>query len=413
MSFRVLGRRGHRLGGGSVDIAHLTFRPPEATGSFNRLVAAQLRQLSNLHQVSISYAEVDGQLLLSTDDKHLRISPPGVLKRQALKVFASLRRGEEWIRDVDRLAYAMGAIQCLRSLQPRLIVCYDEYKLGRILRGKVSWPCRLVLSQRGFSYNLAPNGAGRALYSLDCFDAVVTMSVCAYAYDAARIHAYEPSLYVVPNCVDTDHFRPLDTRSRDDLRRECGFRTEDGVVLCLGRQVPKKGAHLIVESWPRVLQARPTALLWIVGPGEPRYWARMVRTADALGVRDRVRFTGPVLPRDAARCYQAADAYVFPTLCQEGQGKALLEAMACGLPCISSAFGTAVEHYSPDEVILVPNPNLCDAFVEPIVRILGCRHLRYSLSRAARRAAVERFSEREVFPLLEQFYRRQLEMVTG
>jgi len=110
-------------------------------------------------------------------------------------------------------------------------------------------------------------------------------------------------------------------------------------------------------------------------------------------------------------CYQAADLYVFPTLHPEGMANTLLEAAASGLPCIAAEHEGAAEHYSNDEVILVPDPNVEDAFIDPVLTLAKNDALRKSLQDAARRKAEQHYRQEIVFNQLKEFYRRQLTAV--
>ena len=134
----------------------------------------------------------------------------------------------------------------------------------------------------------------------------------------------------------------------------------------------------------------------------------MVGTLDLSG---DVRIQGAVDQNDIHTCYQAADLYVFPTLHPEGMANTLLEAAASGLPCIAAEHERAAEHYSNDEVILVPDPNVEDAFIDPILNLVKNDALRKSLQEAARRKVEQHYSQEIIFDQLRDFYRRQLTAV--
>src|SRR5262249_23661014 len=139
-------------------------------------------------------------------------------------------------------------LKILPEIKPRVIVCYDTYKFGPLLRRAIDWPCRLVFSQHGLSYHLSSNEAGR-LYSLESFDAIWALTRSSYQFERYRVSAYEPLVKVLPNWINVEEFKPAseskDKEGRKELRARWGLPEESLVVLWLSRLVPKKGAHAI------------------------------------------------------------------------------------------------------------------------------------------------------------------------
>jgi hypothetical protein len=107
------------------------------------------------------------------------------------------------IEDPNRLLYYWQVRRLLPGLRPRVVVCYDDYKLGPLLRCGIDWPCRIILSQHGQSYFLNPARASD-LYSLRSFDAVYLLTAGAYRFERTRLSTFEPLVSVVPNGV-IDH----------------------------------------------------------------------------------------------------------------------------------------------------------------------------------------------------------------
>ncbi len=396
------------------DVVHLSFKPPFVPGSYNRFLGRFVRAVDDPSQRILSYwaGPVSAEAAAWGDRLQL-VSRRGLTPGQILWMAVPERwRGRRFngTRGRDQLAFLWNALRALRRMRPGVIVCYDAGKLGGALRPRIDWPCRLVLAQRAFSYDLT-SAATSTLYSLDGYDLVWTQTEAAYRHDRARIHRYEPAVAVLPNGVDTDAFRPAGAQERKALRARHGLPVDRPVVLMLGRLVPKKGAHVLVEAWERVLARVPGAVLWVVGGGEAAYVQRLARTAAAVGCDSAVRLEGAVAPEAVADVYRAADVFVFPSLCAEGQACALLEAMASGLPCIASDRPEARELYRADEVLFVPDPNVDGAFAAPIIRLLEDAGRRTALGENARRAAEERFSESRTFAGLRAMLETQLGLV--
>jgi len=137
----------------------------------------------------------------------------------------------------------------------------------------------------------------------------------------------------VPSGVPTDALRARAPR-RDAARTHHGVPADAFVVAALGRFVPIKGFDLLVAAWPRVVEALPRARLLLIGEGPER--AALEAQARDLGVAERLRVTGATT--DIAGWLAAADVLAAPSR-NEGMGRALVEAMALGLPVIGAAVG--------------------------------------------------------------------------
>jgi glycosyltransferase involved in cell wall biosynthesis len=129
------------------------------------------------------------------------------------------------------------------------------------------------------------------------------------------------------------------------LRHALSLPAEAEVVVWTGRLVRKKGLEVLAEAWAEVVPKRPRALLLIVGAGPGARHpndaeAELRSTIAARGLNESVIMTGAV--QAVERYLQVADLFVF-TSEQEGFGNALTEAMACGLPVITSHISGAPE----------------------------------------------------------------------
>lgn len=397
-----------------AEIVHLTHSPPFVPGSFNRLIGAQIQKITEYRQVAISFWEgqrperedYNGNVIL-VDSNPLSLWKKGYLH---LPRHLQIRSRRFNGLTGESLIYIWQVLKILPKLRPKIIVCYDNHWLGPLLRQGVNWPCRLVLSQHGLSYHLSGRHADR-VYSLESFDVIWALTLASYRYDRHRMHAYEPSVKILPNGVDVEKYKPASTAEKQNYRRQWSLPQDKLIVLLLSRLVPKKGAHLIVQSWPKILQQIPNAYLWIAGSGNQDYENYLKGLIDALQISDSVRLQGAIPPDLTASCNQASDLYVFPTLANEAMGLSLLEAMSCGLACVTSEYAAARELYSDGEVLFVPDPNLEGSFVEPVVRLLRDAALRKRLGESARETAQQRYSHEVSFAQIKEFYREQLSLV--
>src|SRR5262249_6886631 len=143
-----------------VDVAHLSFRPPFAPGSYNRLVGMQLEYITDLRQKAICYwdqalpkgAQINGSMTF-VDARGLSLRHKALVNLPAKMLTRSFNN----ITDRKSLVYLWQVLKILPEIKPRVIVCYDTYKFGPLLRRAIDWPCRLVFSQHGLSYHLSSN----------------------------------------------------------------------------------------------------------------------------------------------------------------------------------------------------------------------------------------------------------------
>lgn len=116
-------------------------------------------------------------------------------------------------------------------------------------------------------------------------------------------------------------------------------------LLYVGRVDATKGLETLLTAFARL---PATATLTILGRGNHGYQSELRSRAAELGVDDRVTFSST--PRtELAQHYQRADVVVFPSEWEEPFGLVPLEAMACGVPVVSTVRGGSGEFLRPDQ----------------------------------------------------------------
>ena len=169
----------------------------------------------------------------------------------------------------------------------------------------------------------------------------------------------------------------------------------DGSVVFLGRVLPHKGIHVLIEGLP------PGVPLHVVGPEpDPAYAARLRELA-----RDRdVRFHGALPDAEVIALLGRTMALVHPTPvdaagsagANELFGLALVEAMACGTPVIASDAASLPEIVEPEANGLLVPPNRPEAIREAILRLRDAPALWRRLSAGARRTVEQKFTWEKV-----------------
>lgn len=130
---------------------------------------------------------------------------------------------------------------------------------------------------------------------------------------------------ILNNGINTNLFFKLNNERRDKLRIQKNIDNKIIFIWC-SRDVPKKGLNLILESWSNIYKEELEIELWIIGSK---------RKIEIEGTRN----FGVVLNNKLPEYFQISDCYLFPTLCLEGFGLTLIEALNCGNHCIASALG--------------------------------------------------------------------------
>jgi len=188
---------------------------------------------------------------------------------------------------------------------------------------------------------------------------------------------------VIPNGVDTAHFSMAARLARRaESRRRRDFGDEDFVLLLIGNDWRNKGLPSILEAMA-ALPGLPIRLLVAGDDDAEPFRAR----AEKLGVEDRCRWE--VSSPDTLDFYAAADVYVSPSR-EDSFGLPVAEAMACGLPAITSVCA-GVADYIDDGVdgMVLGDPRNAQDLREKIERLHKEPELRRNLGEAAARKAME------------------------
>ena len=139
---------------------------------------------------------------------------------------------------------------------------------------------------------------------------------------------------VVPLGFDLQPFAAVTARDRDAARATLAIAPDVPVMTTVGRLTAIKQHELFVEAAKTLASRYPAAVFLIVGDGERR--GAIEALVEAAGLRDRIRFLG--WRRDLPTIYAASDVFVL-TSRNEGTPVALIEAMASGVPGVSTDVG--------------------------------------------------------------------------
>ena len=204
-------------------------------------------------------------------------------------------------------------------------------------------------------------------------------------------------LEVLYNGVDLDTLRP----------RPAARSAEVPHLVCVARMVEKKGLDLLLEALAWLRDRGVPFRCTIVGDGPEA--ERLLRQREQLGLDPRVAFPGALAHEDVVRELLSGDVFVLPCrVARDGDRDALptvlLEAMACGLPCVSTPVGGIAEIVrDPETGRLVPADSARE-LADAIRDLLGDAGLRERMGAAARRRAEQLFDRRHNVARLHRWF---------
>lgn len=207
-------------------------------------------------------------------------------------------------------------------------------------------------------------------------------------YDSARITS-------VPTGMDTEYFVPGHRAAR---RAQLGI---DANVLVIGIAATLrswKGHEYLIQAFSR-LSTRPSRLV-ILGDGPQRETLR--RQIMELGLQERVFMPGD--QRDVLPWLQAMDIFVLPSYANEGVPQAIMQAMLCGLPVVTTPIGSISEIVTHDSTGLLVRPKDAEELWQALERLAADASLRSRIGTQARQFALAHFRLDPMLDKMEKIF---------
>ena len=294
---------------------------------------------------------------------------PYTFGRRVVKYLRQHGHNYDLIHDNQSLSYGMLEIQEM-GLPLVTTVHHPITSDLRIALGAArSWKERLMI-RRWHSFLNMQKKVIKQLHN------IVTVSDCS-RQDIARDFGLQPAgISLVHNGIDIDVFKPVPEVSRNPMRL---------MATCSADQ-PLKGLRYLLHAYAHLLERYPELELLLIS--KPNPGGKTEKLVQRLGLVDKVQFVNGISTEQMVRYYAEAAIAVVPSV-YEGFGLPAGEAMACGVPVVSTD-GGALPEVVGDAGVIVPAKNV-DALVEAIDSLLQDPQARAELGARAKKRIEENF----------------------
>jgi glycosyltransferase involved in cell wall biosynthesis len=197
---------------------------------------------------------------------------------------------------------------------------------------------------------------------------------------------------VIPNGIDTTQLCPPNNVSKNNGTI---------VIGTVGSLSPVKNQSLLIRACAQLLKTGAHVDLCLAGEGSER--PRLTQLTKSLGIGDHVHLLGHI--EDIPGFLQNLDIFVLPSN-SEAHPVALLEAMACELPCVATSVGGVAEILDYGRFGRVVKPEDEAGLVCAIAELAKNQKLRYILGRTARNRVCEEYSSHQMINAYSSMYRQ-------
>jgi glycosyltransferase involved in cell wall biosynthesis len=300
---------------------------------------------------------------------------------------------------------AVRLLRIIRRTRPDILQTwmYHADLLG-LLVGKLTHVPTILWNLRCSSMDAAHSGwvsslVRRALISLSPYpDAVLANSQAGLHFHQTL--GYRPQQWVlIPNSLDLAHFRP-DAQARVLLRQELGLSANARVIGLVARYHPVKDHPTFISAAEQLANRDPNTHFVLVGMWVNSENTQLMQLIESTGFRQRFHLLDQRL--DVAQITAGLDI-ACSSSSAEGLSNTIIEAMACGVPCVVTNVG--------DSALVVGDIGKVVPPKEPQAFARACEQLlnvapgeRLELGRRARKRIEERFSLPSIVALYERLY---------
>jgi len=289
------------------------------------------------------------------------------------------------VHDNQSLSYGIGRLA--QKVMPTLVTIHhpitvdrqEDYKVAKTLRQRFR-------VHRWYSF------INMQLKVAQKFSHIITVSEFTKKDIAKEFSLDENKFRVVHNGINNEFFYPIQN----------GPRPENSLIVTNSADTPLKGLNFLLEAVAQIRTKQPIKLTVI---GQPKKDGIIENLVAKLGVSDIVRFTGRIDNEEFADYYAKSTVAVVPSL-YEGFGIPAAEAMACGVPLISTS-GGALPEVVGDAGMIVP-PADAKALANAITHLLNSPEERKKYAQAGLKRVNSVFSWKKAAEEVVEVYREAI-----
>lgn len=291
-------------------------------------------------------------------------------------------------------------------------ICNRPSWVNEIMNVTPHTKCILSVHNEMFAYEKINDSDGTAC--INRTSQIVTVSDFIGRTITSRFPIAKGKVQTVYSGVDLDKYVPVwtneGTKSRERMRKQLGFE-EKKIVLFVGRLSKVKGPHLLLQALPKIIEVHPDIMLVIVGSkwfgdNDINNYVKHLYTVGAIN-KDYVTFIQFVQPKDMQAIYSMSDIFVCSSQWEEPLARVHYEAMAAGIPILTSNRGGNPEVIDEGKngyiIYDFDNP---ESYASAIIDLLNNQQQRDKMGRNGRKIVENKFGWNEVVRNLLSIYQR-------
>ena len=308
---------------------------------------------------------------------------PYTFGRRLVQYFKQHRPDYDIVHDNQSLCF--GTLQLQKMSVPIITTIHHPITsdLRIALQSAETWKLRLLI-KRWYSFLKMQKRVVKQL------DNLVTVSHASRRDIATDFAIAETKLNIIHNGIDTSVFRPIPAIEPDEFN----------VMATASADVPLKGLDYLIRAISILANEIPELKLTVLGKlKEDGKTAKLIRQ---LGLENRIHFYSGLSSQEIAELYAKASCAVVPSI-YEGFGLPAGEAMACGVPVITTNGGALPEVVGDAGITVQTRDHI--ALADAIRTLLGDSNLRHTLAAKGRSRILELFSWEVAASDMVQLYR--------
>jgi glycosyltransferase involved in cell wall biosynthesis len=312
-----------------------------------------------------------------------------------------MRRTLDW----NSLQKAKKLRSFIRSEDVKIVhTFFETADLWGGLISKMTGVPALVSSRRDMGILRSPKHDVAYRFLNPCFDLVLTVSEEVRRFCINKDHLAPQKVQTLYNGLELDKI--LGSNGAGQLRASLRLEPTAPVVTTVGNIRRVKGIDILVETAAKVLRQFPNAVFLVIGRNsEPLHFQEIEERIAVLGIKDKVRFLGE--SENIFSLLKMSDVFFLPSR-SEGFSNALIEAMACGLPCVATRVGGNSEAVEDGRNGYLVESEDADASADRILKLLSNPMEAARMGAAGREIVENKFTAEVMIQHLTQFYDRLL-----